>query len=411
LFSAEIIPFGGQDCLLSVTLDFTEQKRLEEQLRQSQKMEALGHLAGGVAHDFNNLLSVIIGYSEILSDAAEPSAGQKSQVQQVQKAAQRAAALTRQLLAFSRKQVLQPTVLDVNAAVADMEKLLRRLIGENIEFVTRMDPALGSVRADRGQIEQVILNLCVNARDAMPAGGKLTIETANVNLDDAYVDTHPEAAAGPFVMLAVSDTAVGMDALTRAHIFEPFFTTKDRAKGTGLGLSTVYGIVKQSGGHNCVYSEPGRGTTFKLYLPRVDQPAAPSELHRTLSAPAGGSETILLVEDEESVRGLLRDALSARGYRVLSAPNAEKALEISQSQLRSIHILVTDLVMPGKGGVELAREMLRLRRDLKVLFLSGYTDNQIPDSEHGAAFLQKPFTLRTLTGKVRELLDARSSGS
>jgi len=406
VFSAELIPFGGQDCLLSVALDFTEQKRLEEQLRQSQKMEALGHLAGGVAHDFNNLLEVIIGYSEILADAKELGAKQKSHVQQVQNAAQRAATLTRQLLAFSRKQVLQPTSLDLNATVVDVEKLLRRLIGENIEFVTKMDPRIGSVRADRGQMEQVLLNLCVNARDAMPAGGKLVVETANVDFDTALAGAHPEATPGPYVMLSVSDSGVGIDAETKAHIFEPFFTTKERGKGTGLGLSTVYGIVKQSGGHIWVYSEVGRGTTFKLFLPRISGHAVSLEPLRVQSEVKNGRETILLVEDEESVRSLVHDALSARGYKLLTAANAEKALEISRGFANPIHILVTDMVMPGKGGVELAQQLLLLRKDMKVLFLSGYIDDQVPGSEWGASFLQKPFTLTALTGKVRELLDA-----
>ncbi len=409
LFSGELIPFGGEDCFLGVVLDFTEQKRLEEQLRQSQKMEALGQLAGGVAHDFNNLLEVIIGYSEILTDAKEFGARQQGYIHQVQKAAQRAAALTRQLLAFSRKQVLQPTLLDLNATVSDVEKLLRRLIGENIEFVTKMDPSLGSVRADRGQMEQVILNLCVNARDAMPAGGRLVIETANADFDDALAGGYPEAVPGPYVMLSVSDTGVGMDATTKAHIFEPFFTTKERGKGTGLGLSTVYGIVKQSGGHIWVYSEVGRGTTFKLFLPRIAGPVVQSEPPRVHSHAAGGRETILLVEDEESVRCLVQDALSARGYRVIAAANAEQALEISKTHPKPIHILVTDMVMPGKGGVELARQLLHVRGSLKVLFLSGYIDDQVPGVEWGASFLQKPFTLNALTGKVRELLDTLPS--
>jgi PAS domain S-box-containing protein len=410
LFSADVISFEGEPCLLIVVLDVTEQKRLQEQLRQAQKMEALGQLAGGVAHDFNNLLSVIIGYGELASSAFATEGPEKSYLRQVQSAAERAAGLTGQLLAFSRKQVLQSLVLNLDSVVSSVEKLLRRVIRENIRVVITTAAGLGNVRADRGQLEQVILNLCVNARDAMPSGGTLTIATANVDLDEAYARTHAEARAGNYVMLAVSDTGIGMDATTREHIFEPFFTTKERGKGTGLGLATVYGIVKQSGGHIWVYSEQGRGTTFKVYLPRVGQPATAQEPAVSVAS-SGGSETVLVVEDEESVRQLVCDALTKQGYEILSAANAEQALELSANRNGLIHILVTDMVMPGKGGHELAYELLQKRPAMKVLYLSGYTDSGLVDLEnnHHAAFLQKPFNLGVLARKVRELLDVPES--
>jgi CheY-like chemotaxis protein len=301
--------------------------------------------------------------------------------------------------------------LDLNGVVAEVEKLLRRVIGEKIELRTKMDSSLGRVRADRGQIEQVILNLSVNARDAMPEGGKLTLETTNIELDEAYARTHSDATPGSYVMLAVSDTGKGMDAATRARVFEPFFTTKERGKGTGLGLSTVYGIVKQSGGHIWLYSEPGRGTTFKIYFPRVTEAASLAEPLHTASNLSGGSETVLVVEDEEAVRTLECEALARCGYRVFEAQNAEQALALSEEHPEPIHILVTDMVMPGKGGHELARELLRSRPDMKILYLSGYTENQavLLEEQNNSAFLQKPFTLIMLASKVRELLDLETA--
>src|SRR2546427_2286292 len=392
----------------TIVRDVTEQRRLQAQLMQAQKMEAVGRLAGGVAHDFNNLLTVIISYSDLLLEDLGRDDPKREDVAAVRKAAEGAAALTHQLLAFSRQQVLQPKVLDVNATVASTEKLLRRLIGEDIQLVAKLGSGLGSVKADPGQIEQVIMNLAVNARDAMPAGGQLTIETANVEMDEAYVRGHPLAQPGRYVMLAVSDTGTGMDEQTKAHIFEPFFTTRELGKGTGLGLATVYGIVKQSGGFIWLYSEPGHGTTFKIYLPRVDGAAD------ALGPPVGtaevprGTETVLIVEDEEAVRALAKTALMRKGYRVLEAANGGEALLRCESERAPIHLLVTDVVMPGLGGADLARRLAPLRPDMRVLFISGYTDRAAArhgTMQPGAAYLEKPFSLDALARKVREVLD------
>jgi PAS domain S-box-containing protein len=392
-----------------VSRDVTRRKQLEEQLRQAQKMEAIGRLAGGVAHDFNNLLTIIAGYGQILLDRLGPDDHLRGHVREIEKAANRAASLTRQLLAFGRRQMLSLQVLDLNAVVANMDRMLRRLIGEDIDLVTVCGEGLGRVKADLGQLEQVILNLALNARDAMPRGGKLTLETANAVLDETYARTHMDVTPGHYVMLAVSDSGCGMDAETKAHIFEPFFTTKEQGKGTGLGLATVYGIVKQSGGCIWVYSEPGRSTTFKIYLPRVDgdtEEAVEREKEPTVTVQ--GSETILLVEDEAEVRSLVRGVLESKGYTVLEARDGALALQIAEQHQGPIHLLLTDAVMPEMSGRELAEHLETVHRETKVLYMSGYTDNAIVHHgalEPGTAFLQKPFAPDALARKVREVLD------
>lgn len=389
--------------------DITERRKLEQQLRQSQKMEAIGKLAGGVAHDFNNLLTAIMGYSGLMLTSMERGAPQRKDVEEIKKAACRAAALTRQLLVFSRRQVLQPKVLDLNAVVANMNTMLPRLIGEDIELVTLLDPGLGQVKADPGQLEQVILNLAVNARDAMPQGGTLTIETANVVLDETYVNQHPAVKAGPYVMLAVSDTGCGMDPETQSRIFEPFFTTKEQGKGTGLGLSTVYGIVEQYCGSIWVYSEQGIGTTFKIYLPRTEEASEPVESDSAGDPLPHGLETVLLVEDEEAVRQLSYEVLRRNGYTVLVAHNGEEALQVCERYKAPISLMVTDVVMPGMSGRELAESLVPSRPEMKVLYTSGYTDDAVVRRgvlQEGVAFLQKPFMAEALARKVRELLDA-----
>jgi signal transduction histidine kinase len=383
--------------------EIEERRSLQEQLIQAQKMEAIGRLAGGVAHDFNNLLTVILGFSDLVLAGAGPESPAHSQIEQIRSAAERAASLTHQLLAFSRKQMLQPKVLNLNTIVLEIEKMLRRLLGDDVELTTVMDRRLAQVKADPTQIEQVIMNLAVNARDAMPDGGRLTIETANVDLSEEYCREHVEVQPGPHVMLAMTDTGQGMDAETKAQIFEPFFTTKERGKGTGLGLSTVFGIVKQSGGSIWVYSEPGRGTTFKVFLPRVDE--AVSAALKIEAPDARGTETILVVEDDEKVRGLVRTVLSARGYTVFEAGNANEALLFESRYTGPIHLLLTDLVLPQVSGRELSEKLLSLHPGLKVLFMSGYTEKGgalSPD----VAFIQKPFTPEMLGRKVREVLDS-----
>ena len=386
---------------------YDELSETQDQLTQARKMEAVGRLAGGIAHDFNNLLTVMTGRSQLLLRRLTPEDPVRSEIELIEKTANRAADLTRQLLAFSRKQILQPAVMNLNAAVATMSEVLRRMIGEDVLLATALDPALGWVQADPSQIEQIVINLVVNARDAMPKGGRLTLETANVELEGAYARAHVGAHPGPHVMLAVSDTGAGMDADTRTRIFEPFFTTKGPGKGTGLGLATVYGIVKQSGGHICVYSELGQGTAFKIYLPRVDPAADPVEPGGLLAHVAQGRETILLVEDEEAVRELARDILEANGYAVLEARHGDEALAICERHSEPIHLMLTDVVMPGMNGRELAERLARLRPETKVLYMSGYTDNAIV--LHGvlngrAVFLQKPFSPDALARKVREVL-------
>jgi len=390
-----------------------ELKRTQAQLLQAQKMEAVGRLAGGVAHDFNNLLTVIIGYANLLLKRLASDDPIRADLEQIRRATDQATALTRQLLAFSRKQVLQPKVLDLNAVVADMEKMLRRWIGEDINLVIVLSPEIGRVQADPGQIEQVIMNLVVNARDAMPAGGRLTIETANVNLDETYAREHIDAQPGRHVMLAVSDTGIGMDEETQSHLFEPFFTTKERGKGTGLGLSTVYGIVKQSGGSIYVYSEPGQGATFKVYLPRIDEVA---ETPRPFAVPVElvqGSETILLVEDEDMVRDLAQRILLQSGYTVLEARDADEAIRLCEQQRAPIHLMMTDVVLPGgMSGPDLVKHLKTSRPEIRVLYVSGYTDNAIVYHgvlDPGVTFLQKPFTPDDLARKVRQVLDAALS--
>jgi two-component system cell cycle sensor histidine kinase/response regulator CckA len=394
------------DVLEAIAEDVTDRRVLEDQFRQAQKMEAVGRLAGGVAHDFNNLLMVISGYAEVILANLSPDHPLHEKGRAIQLAADRATTLTRQLLAFSRKQLLELKVVDVNAIVRDMERLLQPLIGENVEFTTSLTPDAPHTRADAGQLEQVLMNLVVNAKDAMPDGGKLTIQTQSIVVDEAHRRGQTFVRPGRYVLLSVRDTGMGMDKETQSRIFEPFFTTKEKGKGTGLGLSTVYGIVKQSGGYVMVQSEEQRGTTFHIYLPRVDgvtEKHAPPVAH----AARGGTETVLLVEDEESVRQLVRDTLSAKGYRVVEAENGEAGIAAAARHDGSIDLVITDVVMPGMGGRELVRQLLQLRPDAKVLYLSGYTEDAILSDgtiEHGAAFLQKPFTLQSLSRKVREVL-------
>jgi two-component system, cell cycle sensor histidine kinase and response regulator CckA len=394
-----------------MALDVTDRKQLEEQFRQAQKMEAVGRLAGGIAHDFNNLLMVIQGYADLLTDRLAEGDSMRRNAEQIQMAAQRATSLTRQLLAFSRKQMLAPKVLNIQSVVADMEKILRRLIGEDIELRTSAASDLGLVKADRSQLEQVIMNLAVNARDAMPKGGRLTIEAANVELDSSFAETPAVVSPGQYILLAVTDTGCGMDAATQAHIFEPFFTTKEKGKGTGLGLATVYGIVKQSGGYVWVYSEPGRGTAFKIYLPRIEEEnAQPGRDARPEAQPLQqGTETVLLVEDEKGVRELAREYLEMTGYTVIQAEDGAAALELATKHSGPIHLLMTDVVMPGISGRELAERVKKIRPEIKILYMSGYTDQSVVHHgilESDAVLLQKPFTLPTLASKLREILAA-----
>jgi len=394
------------------TEDVSERRALELQLRQSQKMEAIGRLAGGIAHDFNNLLMVISGYSEFLLERLGPDPALRGPAKEISAAAERATSLTRQLLAFSRKQMLAPKVLDLNAVVTENLKMLTRLIGEDIDLVMIPGAELGAVKADPSQIEQVILNLAVNARDAMPQGGKLTIETGNVSLDENYARIHSPLKPGDYIMLAISDTGVGMDTETQSRIFEPFFTTKG-PKGTGLGLSMVYGIVKQSGGYVWVYSEPGKGTTFKVYLPRVTEAGEMVADALPAAAPLADKqprETILVVEDEANLRRLTRQFLENRGYSVLDAADGAAAVQICVAHQGTIHLLLTDVIMPGMNGRELAKRVAEIRPNTKVLYMSGYTENAIGHNgtlDAGIKLLQKPFTLQALQAKVREVLDQK----
>jgi PAS domain S-box-containing protein len=395
--------------VLGIARDITDRLSLEQQLRQAQKMEAVGQLAAGVAHDFNNILTAITGYAQLLLEDLGAKDPHRQDVDEIRKAADRAAGLTRQLLAFSRQQVLQPTVLDLNILVSETEAMLARLLGEDIRLATHLTSDLGAVKTDRSQIEQVIMNLAVNARDAMPQGGQLTIETANVDTDDVYARDHFPAAPGSYVMLAVSDTGIGMSQETQAHMFEPFFTTKGKGKGTGLGLATVYGIVKQSAGFIWVYTEPGQGTTFKIYLPRVAQAPAP-RVSSANSRPVilSGTETVLLAEDEAAVRTVARQALERHGYTVLEAPSGEAALDLAQRYSGSIHLLLTDVVMPGMSGRSLALRLAAVRPEMRAIYMSGYTDEAITRHgvlEPGVTYVQKPFSPDALVRKVREVLD------
>jgi PAS domain S-box-containing protein len=400
-----------EEFLEVIAEDITEKRVLEDQFRQAQKMEAVGRLAGGVAHDFNNLLMVISGYTEVLLEKLEHDASLHAKAEAVQQAAERATTLTRQLLAFSRRQLLELKVVDLNTIISDMERLLTPLIGETIQLTTELAPGLGRTRADAGQLEQVLMNLVVNAKDAMPGGGKIIIRTSDVELDDSYRREHTYIQPGPYIMLSVSDSGCGMDKETQSRIFEPFFTTKEKGKGTGLGLSTVYGIIKQSGGYIFAHSEIGQGTTFRIFLPRVQEPADCKSAVKQARGNTNGSETVLLVEDEESVRQLVRETLQARGYKVIEAGDGEQALARASTQ-GTIHLMITDVVMPGINGQDLAKEILKTHPATKVLFLSGYAEDTIRQQAlpPGTSFLQKPFTLQTLLRKTRQVL-GDSSGA
>ena len=392
--------------------DITERRRLEDHLRQVQKMEAVGALAGGVAHDFNNLLTAILGYCNLMLDDVSKEDPLRQDLEEIRSAGERAAALTRQLLAFSRRQMLQPQIVDINTLVRQLEKLLRRLLSEDIVLATALAPDLHTVKVDPASIEQVLVNLAVNSRDAMPEGGQLTIETANVELDQVYADTHVTVIPGPYVMLAIGDTGQGIDAATRARIFEPFFTTKEQGKGSGLGLATVYGIVKQSGGYIWVYSELGHGTVFKVYFPVAESPVSPAAGQGSdADLKRQGWETVLLVEDEDAVRALAREVLRRQGYVVLEARHGVDALRLAERHTDDIHLMVTDVVMPHMSGRELAERLCSVRPMMKVLFMSGYTDHAVMNRAltPGSSFLQKPFTPESFARKVRQVLDAEQA--
>jgi len=407
--SARLIQSGGKkEGVQGIARDVTERRRLENIARQSQKFEAIGRLSGGLAHDFNNLLCVISGHTEVLSERLDPTDSAIHNVNQIRKAADSAAVLTRQLLAFSCKQLFHPRTLALNTVILETRKLLGRLIGEHIEFVTALDPALGHVRVDPVQVEQVLMNLVLNARDAMPQGGKLTIETSNINLDENQKSKHSYVPAGNYVQFSVTDTGVGMNEETLSRIFEPFYSTKELGKGTGLGLATVYGIIKQSGGFIWVYSESGHGTSFKIYLPRVDTPLTPLRPSKPLEGIRTGSETVLLVEDAEPLRTLTKEILERCGYTVLEAANGIEAIQVAHNSHAPIHLLLTDVIMPIMGGEQLAAQLSRVRPNIKVLYMSGYPNegmawSGIPASR--VVLLEKPFTREILMRTLRQVLD------
>jgi signal transduction histidine kinase/ActR/RegA family two-component response regulator len=399
--------------MIGTIQDITESKAAETLLRQSQKLEGIGRLAGGVAHDFNNLLGVMTGYTELAVRQLAADHPARARLGQVLSAADRAASLARQLLAFSRKQVMRLEVLDINAALQELSRMLERVVGEDVEIELRWGPGLGAVRADPTQIDQVVMNLVLNARDAMPKGGRLTIETANVDLGDAYTASHPPAQPGRYVMIAVSDTGTGMDAETQKHVFEPFFTTKPAGQGTGLGLATVYGIVKQSGGHIWVYSETGRGTTFKIYLPRVDEVPHAGARAPVAGPAAGGKETVLVAEDSDELREMIRETLEGLGYAVLSATDGEAALAVAAAHPGPIHLLLSDVVMPRLGGAELARRLEEIRPGIRLLYMSGYANGAISREgvlHPGVSLLEKPFAAESLARAVREAFDRPKGG-
>ena len=408
-FRSSEIEFGSRKYIQSICRDITAQKQLEEQFRQAQKMEGIGRLAGGVAHDFNNLLTVISGHAELSLMALDPRDPLQSDLKEIQNAADRAADLTRQLLAFSRKQPLQPKVLSLNDIVTELHKMLKRVIGEDIDLVTIPNKNLWNVKADPGQIEQVIINLATNARDAMPKGGKLTIETQNVELDEEYANTHPDVIPGPHVMLAISDTGCGITDEVKMQIFDPFFTTKDKGQGTGLGLSTVYGIVKQSGGNIWVYSELNKGTTFKIYLPMVVEEAEEFTREVPFIELPRGTETVLVVEDEDSVRRLACRVLKQQGYKIIEAQTGGDAYLMCQKMEKPVDLVITDVIMPTMGGVELVEKLREIWSDFKVLLMSGYTSNTIVHNgmiDPGVPYLQKPFRPVDIAWKVRRVLDS-----
>jgi two-component system, cell cycle sensor histidine kinase and response regulator CckA len=397
-FGRNLSHVPGVSGLVVNSRDVTDRKRLEEQLHHSQRLEAVGRLAGGVAHDFNNLLMIITGYSQMLLDGMRPGDPARADLEQVVKAAERATDLTRQLLAFSRRQVVRPAILNLNQLVHDMDRMLRRVLGEDIKLIASFSPGLKTVRADPGQLEQVILNIVVNARDAMPRGGKLTLETSNIEVTEEFARTHPAPKVGHYAMLSLQDTGVGMDAGVLSRLFEPFFTTKE--KGTGLGLSTSYGIIKQSGGDIGVESKPGQGATFHIYLPVTDEPAEPMDPPPGSPVPRG-AETILLVEDEDGVRGVVESMLTRHGYNVLSTASSEEAMAFAEGYAGRIHLLITDIRMPGMGGRTMAESLIAQRPETKVLYVSGYGGPLASDTTSG--FLQKPFTTDELTRKIRDL--------
>jgi PAS domain S-box-containing protein len=402
-------PDGGPARVVGTIQDITELRELEQRLLHAQKMDSIGRLAGGIAHDFNNLLTAILGYTEMLETELSGDVRLVDFVHQVRAAGERAAELTSHLLAFARKQIVQPRVVDLNVMLGEIERLLRRLLGETIELRTSLASTIGAVRIDPGRFEQVLVNLAVNSRDAMPAGGTLTLETLDVALDEEYARQHPGVVPGRYVLLAVSDTGVGMDAKTQARVFEPFFTTKQAGKGTGLGLSMVYGIVRQAGGHIWLYSEIGRGTTFKIYLPQVEVVAEDAKVVRGAGPAAGGDETILLVEDEAVVRRMAADSLAALGYRVLTAADGAEAIEIADRYPGAIDLLLTDVILPRRSGPAVAEHVRTRYPECRVLFVSGYTANAIVHHgilDEGVRFLAKPFTPGALGRRVREVLDA-----